>query len=188
MWTRIFKCWWCKNRFDSGIEEIRNWISRYCSKQCRLDSSRAIKRKANDKVKLRKTKAKDKKANSISTLTKKADKIWSECVKINYNYECQVEWCDKKEYLNSHHLYTRARRATRWDINNWICLCAWHHTLSSNFSAHLTPLEFFEWLEGIKWRDWIDELSKSSRSVIKVTPELLHNHIKELNEFKAKHW
>ena len=65
-----------------------------------------------------------------------------------------------------------------------MCLCSGCHTLSSNFSAHKTPLEFFEWLEGIKWRDRIDELSKRSRQVVKVTPEIILAQIEILKEFK----
>jgi len=183
MWKRV-KCNQCKEYFEKWPELITAWSYKFCSKQHRLDFLRTKQRKEKEKVLERKKKVRDKKANSVSVLTKKADKLWSEAVKINYNYECQYCW--KKEYLNSHHLYTRSRRATRWDIENGICLCSWCHTLSSNFSAHQTPLEFFERLEWIRWRDWIDELSNKSRHTIKVTPEFLHNRIKEIEDFIKK--
>lgn len=39
------------------------------------------------------------------------------------------------------------------------------------------------WLEELKWRDFIERLSKKSQDVIKVTPELLQETIKELELF-----
>ena len=173
------KCKQCKEYFvrdsDNPIEAL--WV-KFCSKSCRRSYIAQKNKEKIEKQKLKKQKAKTKKANSVSSLTKKADKLWSEAVKIEYNHECQYCW--KKEYLNSHHLFTRARRATRWDIDNGMCLCSGCHTLSSKFSAHQTPLEFFEWLEWIRGRDWIDNLSKRSRAICSVSSELLHDKIKEL--------
>ena len=176
------KCKNCKIKVEKE-NLIYAGINYFCSKKCRLELWRAEVKKTKAKEKAKKKKQKEKKQNSISYLTKKADKLWSEAVKIEYNYECQVEWCDKTQYLNSHHLYTRARKSTRWNIENWICLCAWHHTLSSQFSAHQTPLEFFEWLEWVKWRDWINEMSAKSREICNVTPDLIKEHIKSLEEY-----
>lgn len=177
---RKLKCKHCWTYTDKETI-VKNNTYNYCSKKCRQEHWWEVVRKAKDKQKARQVKIKEKKANSVSTLTKKADKLWSEAVKIEYNYGCQYCW--KKEYLNSHHLYTRSRRATRWDIDNWICLCSWCHTLSSNFSAHQTPLEFFEWLEWIRGRDWIDRLSKKSRQTIKYTPEMLKIEIENLQHY-----
>lgn len=182
------RCKQCKVRMektDKVFFDNINW--RYCSKSCRLNFVRAKQKKLYDRAKLKKVKDRVKKQNSISYLTKEADKLWSEAVKIEYNYECQVEWCEKRNYLNSHHLFTRSRKNTRWDIDNWICLCAGHHTLSSHFSAHQTPLEFFEWLEWLKGRDWIDRQSLKSRIVCKVTPDLIKQHIVDLREYISKY-
>lgn len=156
----------------------------YCRPLCQRQAEAQRKREKVAKVKIQKEKKRDKKNGSVSKLTKDADKLWSEAVKINYNYSCQYCW--KVENLNSHHLFTRSRRATRWDIDNWMCLCAWCHTLSSNFSAHQTPLEFFEWLEWIRGRDWIDELSRRSRVIESVSPDLLRDKIGILKEFIEK--
>jgi len=175
--AREFKCKQCWERHNTE-EVVMWWINRFCSKSCRLEFARKAIRKAKDKQKLKQTKKKEKKANSSSVLTKKADKLWSEAVKIEYNYECQYCW--KTEYLNSHHLYTRSRRATRWDIDNGICLCSGCHTMSSIFSAHRTPLEFYEWLEWIRWSEWISALAKKSRAICNITPDLIKKHISEL--------
>ena len=170
------KCKNCKIRIEKeDIQILDNIWWKYCTKACRLDFWRKQVKKAKEKQKIKQAKVKAKKQNSISYLTKQADKFWSEAVKIEYNYECQYCW--KTTYLNSHHLFTRARKSTRWDIDNWICLCSWCHTLSSNFSAHQTPLEFFEWLEWIRWRDRIDWMSTKSREIcnIRFTPKEVYN-------------
>ena len=174
------KCKYCSKKFNKE-DAVYLWCYYFDSKKCRRAYVAMKNKQKQDKLKLKKQKVREKKQNSLSSLTKKADKLWSEAVKIEYNYGCQYCW--KKEYLNSHHLYTRSRRATRWDIDNWICLCSWCHTLSSNFSAHQTPLEFFEWLEWIRGRDWIDRLSKKSRQTIKYTPEMLKIEIENLQHY-----
>jgi hypothetical protein len=140
--------------------------------------------KIKEKIETKKVKTKEKKNWSVSFLTKKADKLWSEAVKIEYNYSCQYCW--KTEFLNSHHLFTRSRKSTRWAIDNWICLCSWCHTLSSTFSAHQTSLEFFLWLEWLRGRDWIDKLKDESNKIVKVTPWLISFQIKLLQDYILK--
>jgi len=135
------------------------------------------KRKA-EKEKAKKTRDKERKKVSVSVLTKKADKLWSELVK--YQWDNMCAYCWKTEYLNSHHLFTRSRKATRWRDKNGIALCSWHHTLSSTFSAHQTSLEFYQWLEEKFWREWIEERSKKSQEIYKVTSEWLQEIITEL--------
>ena len=165
-------------------KEHSNTMSKCCSPWCERKHRANLNKLNKEKVRLKKEKVKEKKENSISYLTKKADALWSECVKINYNYACQ--YCGKKEWLNSHHLFTRSRKATRFDIDNGICLCSYHHTLSHDFSAHQSPLEFYEWIVQIKWKEFIEEMSKKSQQVVKVTPEYIKACIKELQDFKDK--
>lgn len=178
-------CKKCKTYFikpESDLDIIRVLGVNLCSKSCRRAYIAMKNNEKKEKLMLKKQKVKIKKQSSISFLTKKADKLWSECVKIRDWYKCQ--YCDKTEYLNSHHLFTRARKSTRWVLNNGITLCSWHHTLSSTFSAHQTWLEFFEWLEKRKGREWIDKLSRDSQAVIKVTPAFIQERIEWLELYK----
>lgn len=190
MWK--LKCKFCSTYFykpESENEIIRSMGVNFCSKGCCRSFIAQYTQMKKDKLRTQNIKKKEKKQNSISSLTKKADILWSECVKIRDWYKCV--YCGKKEYLNSHHLFTRARKATRWDIVNWLTLCSGHHTLSSNFSAHQTPLEFFEWFENRVWRTWIDELARKSRRALKVTPDFIKKSIKELEVYKKveqKQW
>lgn len=87
----------------------------------------------------------------------------------------KCEYCGKKSPLNSHHIFSRSKKSTRWVVENGISLCVGHHTFSSSFSAHKTPLEFIDWLYDYKGRDKIDILRLKANTVSK-----LHTFEKEL--------
>ena len=58
----------------------------------------------------------------------KLDKLWSLLVKHRAGWRC--EYCGSREkVLNSHHIYSRSNRSTRWDLENGVCLCGKHHTI-----------------------------------------------------------
>ena len=73
------------------------------------------------------------------------DSLWSKLVKMKDGNKCMK--CEAKTNLNSHHVITRSNKRLRWDLNNGICLCALHHTLSQRFSAHKRPAEFQVWFD-----------------------------------------
>lgn len=89
----------------------------------------------------------------------KLDEAWSYLVKLRALNKC--EYCGKQSNLNSHHIFSRSKKSTRWDVLNGICLCVAHHTFSSSFSAHKTPLEFIDWLTKYKGQDYINSKKKS---------------------------
>lgn len=95
---------------------------------------------------------------------KKYDAKWSKLVKVKAWYKCEVPWCTKTS-LNSHHIFTRNNRSTRFDLENWVCLCAWHHTLSSTFSAHKTPTEFGERIKETRWQERYDNLKRKANTI-----------------------
>ncbi len=96
---------------------------------------------------------------------KKLDDAWSELVKLRAGMVC--EYCGTSRNLNSHHIFSRSKKSTRWDVINGICLCVGHHVFSSKFSAHKTSVEFFLWLEQKKGRDYIDRLRLKAHSIAK---------------------
>lgn len=122
--AKKIKCKQCSEYFEkpteeNKIEKINIWLTNFCSKSCRLEYTRAINRKAKDKVKVRKTKAKDKKANSPTILKKKLWKIVSEYIR---RRDSNSEWiwkccsCDIKKH--------------------WKELQAWHYIPSWSSSYH----------------------------------------------------
>ncbi len=96
-------------------------------------------------------------------LINKLDTAWSE--RIRQYGRCEV--CGKTKRLNAHHFYSRSIRVLRWDVDNGFCLCVGCHVFSSNFSAHKTPAEFFEWAIDKRGRSWYNSLKKKKRSFVK---------------------
>jgi hypothetical protein len=105
----------------------------------------------------------------------KLDTCWSKLVKLRAGMKCEVPRCKHKPTLNSHHIFTRSRKSTRWDAQNGICLCVGHHTMSSTFSAHKTGYEFSKWLDEYKGKKFMDRLTLKANAVLK-----LHKFEKEL--------
>tara|TARA_R110000744_G_scaffold5110_3_gene17982 strand:+ start:6604 stop:6984 length:381 start_codon:yes stop_codon:yes gene_type:complete len=97
----------------------------------------------------------------------KLDTAWSKLVKLRAGMKCEIENCQKK-VLNSHHIYSRSKRSTRWHPENGVCLCVGHHTFSSSFSAHKTPLEFIRWLDKYKGDAYMDRLMIRANTVSKL--------------------
>jgi len=109
-------------------------------------------------------------------LSKELDALWSELVKIKAGYRC--EYSNKSNALNSHHIYSRSKKSTRWDIENGVCLTASHHVLSSGFSAHKTPTEFVEWIKIKRGNLWYNELRKRASQTKKWTIGDMEERIK----------
>jgi predicted restriction endonuclease len=84
------------------------------------------------------------------------DDLWSKLIKVKAWFKC--EYCWKTTHLNSHHIFSRTNYSTRYDIDNGICLCSYHHTLCSSFSAHKTPADFVEWLKELRGEEWYNNL------------------------------
>lgn len=116
----------------------------------------------------------------------KLDDAWSLLVKLKAGMAC--EYCGKTSYLNSHHIFSRSKRSTRWNVDNGICLCVSHHTFNSGFSAHKTPLEFIDWLINKKGTPYIDRLRIKANTTSKLhkfeKEILLDVLLKEIEELK----
>lgn len=91
------------------------------------------------------------------TLKNKLDRIVSQIVR-DRGY---CEYCKKRlppAKLHPHHFFSRSNLAVRWDMDNLFCLCAEHHTLSHQFSAHKTPAFFVEWAKEYRGKEWYDRV------------------------------
>ena len=97
----------------------------------------------------------------------KLDTAWSKLVKLRAGMKCEIEGCSHRPTLNSHHIFSRRNKATRWDVNNGICLCVGHHTMSTKFSAHGNSIAFTYWLEEYKGSDFIDAIQTKANSTKK---------------------
>ena len=91
------------------------------------------------------------------------DDLRSKLIKIRAGFKCEYCWATK--YLNSHHIFTRNNYSTRYDLDNGICLCSKHHTLSSSFSAHKTPMEFSERIIELRWEERYQNLKFKTKQL-----------------------
>ena len=124
-----------------------------------------------------------------ATVDKKLDRLWSKLVK-ERDKECQV--CKDKSQpkinattLQAHHIFSRRGRSTRWDLENGISLCSYHHNFatSPHISAHGEPKAFFRWLEETKGKRWVNALERRYHNMRKWTTfekEELLETLKEL--------
>lgn len=67
--------------------------------------------------------------------------LWQKIVKDRAGNICEYPGCNKTENLNAHHVFSRSRGSTKYDPQNGMCLCPYHHTLG-NEAAH-KDCEFF---------------------------------------------
>ena len=81
----------------------------------------------------------------------KEDKEWGRLVR---ERDGKCLYCGKTEYLQAHHLFSRGRSATRFNLKNGFTLCAGCHTFNPSFSAHRTPDKFKEWAKGYLGKDF----------------------------------
>lgn len=86
------------------------------------------------------------KKKSKKTEERELDKMWQGKVKRRDKYICQV--CRKKltsKTSRAHHIIPRQIKGMRWDINNGITLCDYHHRRGI-YSAHQNALWFYGWM------------------------------------------
>ena len=102
----------------------------------------------------------------MKSLDKKIDEAWAKIVKLRAGMKC--EYCGKTTYLNSHHVYSRSKRSTRWDLSNGVSLCVGHHTFGE-WSAHKNPIEFIEWIKEKRGQDWYNALRLQANTHLKLT-------------------
>ena len=105
------------------------------------------------------------------------DSLWSKVVKAMAGHRC--EKCGNPNTLNSHHVFGRVARSTRWVVENGVCLCAKCHKFSSIFSAHETPALFHIFILDKRGEQWFNKLRErhnnlDKNAVIETIEELKH--------------
>jgi hypothetical protein len=88
-------------------------------------------------------------------LSKQLDDLWRQYIYKRAGNKC--EYCGKEGSLNAHHIFSRSNRPIRWDTDNGICLCPYHHTLGT-ISFHKAPAMMLGWLQTIRGSVWYERL------------------------------
>jgi hypothetical protein len=96
----------------------------------------------------------------VSKLKRSLMKLWSEKVRARDGFSCV--YCGKKTgdqnasgtkvKCDAHHYLSRDIKncPLKFDIRNGITLCPEHHKFSGTFSAHKSPINFYEWLKNTR--------------------------------------
>jgi 5-methylcytosine-specific restriction endonuclease McrA len=86
------------------------------------------------------------KTKSKKSREKELDDMWKYKVKKRDNFTCQV--CRKKltsKTSRAHHILPRQMKKLRWDVNNGITLCDYHHRRGI-YSPHQNAIWWFGWM------------------------------------------
>jgi len=109
-------------------------------------------------------------------LEKELDDLWHKAVLKRDNYGCKI--CGSRDRLQTHHIFSRIRRSTRWDMENGITLCAGHHYL-----AHRDPEKFRRFVIQKIGEEKYEELYQKSLYVVRITLKDLERIKNELKEY-----
>ena len=121
----------------------------------------------------------------IKLINEEIDSLFKEQIReLGYCEYCQFKHKKATTGLEAHHFFSCSRMSIRWDPDNMFCLCAEHHTLNSEFSAHLTPVWFIEWAKEYRGEDWYNRLWNKSitikqwsdKELIELYKKLKKNH------------
>ena len=124
-------------------------------------------------------------------LEKECMKLWQEIIKARAGNKCET--CGRRENLNAHHVFSRSRQSTKYDIDNGISLCPGCHSLAP-YSAHKDG----EWLnrilgrvegrKAIRTESWFQVLRRRAYTPQKLDLEMEKIYLeKKLEEIKAQH-
>jgi len=94
-------------------------------------------------MKKRKTKKRKKRTDTkvyqnkqIKKIRNRCLKLWKECVKLRAHNKCEAPLCPVTKKLNAAHIEDyNTHRFLRYDLNNGLCLCPFHHKWGAD-SAH----------------------------------------------------
>ena len=113
---------------------------------------------------------------SKKTLRNKLDKIVSEIVRAR-GYCVR---CTRTEHLQAAHIFSRSNMATRFYLNNILCLCPDCHI---NF-AHKNPILFTEWVKKFLGDEKYEELKVRAASIRKWELWELEDLYRKFSEIK----
>ena len=126
--------------------------------------------------------------NKKKRLQKRCHELWREIVFARANYKCEYPGCTNTHQLNPHHYRTKgAFPHLKYDIDNGIALCSWHHTLGG-YSAHKDP-NFKDILigSGVRTKEWASKLDLKAQNKYKVDLGLTEIYLsEELKKYENK--
>lgn len=117
----------------------------------------------------------ERKTNKRKEIERELDKLWKAKVLERDGRRCKI--CGKTDRLQAHHIFTRSRKSTRWDLDNGITLCAGHH-----YWAHREPERFRRFIISLIGEDKYDELYRKSQEKFSLSIERLTKILEDLKK------
>lgn len=112
-----------------------------------------------------------------TTLRNKLDRLCSLIVR----GRGRCERCGSQESLQCCHIFSRIYNATRWLLENLLCLCAGCH-----FWGHKNPILFAEWVRKHLGEEKYKNLKEAHNQITKYTIEDLEIKLKVLTDLAEK--
>lgn len=123
-------------------EVCKKQLSNYNNKRC-IEHSKVVGERNGNWISDRTKLAKRQERNDM------AYKEWRKQVWIRDNYKCKIGNCDCKGKIIAHHILGWSLfPELRYEVNNGITLCQFHHPLKRNDEKNLSP--YFQELVGVK--------------------------------------
>jgi hypothetical protein len=139
--------------------------------KCLRSEARAKKQASIQRARERKLNSKGYYNEQVKNLEKECDKLWSLVVRQGCQCEYTGQKGDIKEF-DAHHLIRRACKATRWDVNNGVCLLKRVH----RFEVHMdtfTAGDLLKVLEEKRGKEWKTFLNIHKNVIYKPTLEAM---------------
>ena len=95
-------------------------------------------------------------------------KLWANIVKERAGWKCEYPDCNcNYTQLHPHHFYSRRHASLRYDPDDGVALCPFHHTMGA-FSAHHDP-DFKDRIiaTGVRTREWQEKLREKRNLIVK---------------------
>lgn len=182
-----YKCAYCWTRNPIDWELITSGIKRFDKKICRVKFNADKRQKELTKIKVRKTKKKDKKDNSVSVLKKKLWKIVSEYIRrrdsnSDWIWKCCTCWLEKhyKELQAGHYIPSGSSSKHRYNEFNIHIQCYW-----CNCGKWWNLIEYRPFMIEKYWLEFTESLFETRNELINLwtveIKELIEKYSNKLN-------
>lgn len=129
-------------------------------------------------------KIKKKTKSERQKLVDRLDALFSLVVRTRDQYRCQKEGCTGHgKHMQCAHIFTRGKLSVRWELDNAVTMCYYHHILWS----HRKGVEFTLWCQEYLGKKKFNELQRKANDAKPFTIEMMKAKEIELKE-KLKYY
>lgn len=167
---------WLTSKIYNGDVPAKSIVAKHYGIKTK-DVNDCIKYQERGKIKL--TKAA--KSFTGKVTSKDCDLLWAKAVKAKAGHKCEHTGCNRRD-LQSHHVISRTNWALRFDLENGVCLCTYHHL----FWAHKDAIGFAAFIKTKRDIPYL-ESKRGNRSKLDYSAIALYlqSKIKEFTQNKA---